>query len=445
MTAGPGPPGPVEILRKLVRLDTTNPPGRERAVVDYLEPLLAEAGLATRRIAADPDRPNLWARLPGEGAAPPLLLYGHADVVPADPAEWTHPPFRAERVDGEVWGRGTLDMKGGLAMMVAALLRAARGSPPAGDVVLLVLADEEGTSEAGARHLVGEHPGLFEDVRYAVGELGGFPLHLDGRRFYTVQVAAKRLCWLEAEIRGEGSGHGSLPAAGSAAARLGAFLSAVSGGRLPYRLTPPVETMIRAMIRGSGERIGRLLSGLLEPDRADRSLERLPAHRSLFEALLRDTANPTVVRAGESVNVVPDRATVRLDGRLLPGGEPGRLEASLRDLLPAEVGDVRFRTLRSPTGQGEPDLGLYPLLRDLLRSADPGGVPIPFVLPAVTDAHYLADVGVQTYGFLPMDLPPGFDLLERIHAPDERVPERSVRFGTDVLRELIRRYGREDT
>lgn len=444
MSTRSGPPGPVGLLRQLLRFDTSNPPGDVGECVSHLETALVDEGVETRRFGARPDRPILWARLPGEGVAPPLLFYGHADVVPAAPDRWTHDPFGGEVVDGAVWGRGALDMKGGLAMMAAALLRAARDPAPAGDLILLVLPDEEGTSEHGARYLVREHPELLENVRYAVGELGGFPLYLAGEKYYTVQVAAKRLCWLEAEVRGEKAGHGSLPVSGSAISRLAEFLSAISEARLPIEVTPPVERMIRSMIGAADESRRSLLAGLLDPDTAEESLERLPAHRSLLEALLRDTVNPTVVRAGENVNVVPERATVRLDGRLLPGGRAEDLIGDLRSRMPDGLGEhVHFRTLRNPSGQGEPDLGLLPLLEDLLRTADPGGTPIPFVLPAVTDAHYLAEHGVQTYGFLPMDLPPELDLLERIHAPDERVPVRSLRFGTRILHQLTRRYGRE--
>ena len=176
-------PDPVELLRELIRFDTTNPPGREAAAVAHVDAVLRAAGISTRLLESAPGRPNLVARLPGRGVAPPLLMQAHVDVVPADPAGWTHPPFDATVADGFVWGRGALDMKSGLAMMVTALVRAvAAGFTPPGDVILAVLADEEAGGDHGARFLVDKHPELFAGVRYALGEFGGFTLDIAGTR-----------------------------------------------------------------------------------------------------------------------------------------------------------------------------------------------------------------------------------------------------------------------
>jgi len=173
-----------------VRFDTTNPPGNEGACIAHVQRLLDEAGIESRIVARDDARPNLIARVPGGGEAPPLLLYGHVDVVTTAGQEWTHPPFAGELVDGWVWGRGALDMKGGVAMIVDAFLRAARGEiKPRGDLILAVLSDEENGGDFGARFLAQEHAGLFEGVRHALGEFGGASQVVAGRRFYPIQVA----------------------------------------------------------------------------------------------------------------------------------------------------------------------------------------------------------------------------------------------------------------
>ncbi len=179
---------PAEMLRRLIQFDTTNPPGREAACVGYINDLLTAAGFETTLLARDPERPNLVARLAGEGNAPPLLLYGHVDVVTTAGQVWQHPPFEGRLVDGYVWGRGALDMKGGVAMLLSAFLRArAEGLRPSGDVVLAILCDEEADGDHGARFMVERHAGLFDGVRYAIGEFGGFTMPVGGRTFYPIQ------------------------------------------------------------------------------------------------------------------------------------------------------------------------------------------------------------------------------------------------------------------
>ena len=186
---------PAELLQRLIRFDTTNPPGNEADCIAFVQSLLAEAGITSTLLTRTPGRPNLIARLPGRGEAPPLLMQGHVDVVTTAQQQWQHPPFAGEERDGLIWGRGALDMKGGVAMMVAAMLRARfEESPLPGDVLLCLVSDEEAGGNDGARFLVEEHADLFTGVRYAIGEFGGFTLHLAGRRFYPVMVAEKQSC-----------------------------------------------------------------------------------------------------------------------------------------------------------------------------------------------------------------------------------------------------------
>lgn len=428
---------PVRILRRLIRFDTTNPPGDEGPCVAWIDELLSEAGFDTRRLARDPERPNLVTRLPGAGEAPPLLLYGHVDVVTAEGQDWSHPPFGGVLEDGWVWGRGALDMKGGVAMMLAALLRArAEGLRPAGDVLLAILSDEEAGGTDGAAFLVEEHPEVFRDVRWAVGEFGGFPMYLGGQKFYPVQVSEKGVCWLEATVRGRG-GHGSLPRRGSTPARLGRFLVDLEERPPPHRVVPAVETMIHAMADAAEPPLRGVLLDLLEPEAREQALEELGPAGVFLAAVLRNTANATVVRAGTKTNVVPSEARVEIDGRTLPGQTRDDL---VRELAQAAGDDVEFETLRSDPGTGDPDMALFPLLSRLLRGRDPEGIPFPLVLMGGTDARHLARLGIQSYGCLPMDLPEDFRFMETVHGPDERVPAEALRFGTGFLLDLLARY-----
>ena len=216
---------PVDLLQKLIRFDTTNPPGNEGPCLTWLRELFEARGVEGLLLAGSPERPNLVVRVPGRGEAPPLLLQGHVDVVTTVGQAWTRPPFGGDLVDGWVWGRGALDMKGGLAMMTAALLRCLDGStPPAGDVVLCCLADEEAGGVHGAQFLVDNHPGLFAGVRHGVGEGGAVSQHIGGRVFYPITVAEKRACRLRLRLRGPG-GHASRAHHGGTMAKLGALLT----------------------------------------------------------------------------------------------------------------------------------------------------------------------------------------------------------------------------
>ena len=430
---------PAELLQRLLRFDTTNPPGAERGCVEWLAGLLEQAGLETAFVAAVPTRPSLVARLRGRGDAPPLLLEGHVDVVSTAGQRWTHPPFAGEIVDGYVWGRGALDMKGGVAMFVAAALRAAATQlTPAGDVVLALVSDEEAGGDAGAAHLVRERPDLLANVRYALGEFGGFSLNLGGRRFYPIQVSEKQLCWVRATVRGP-AGHGALPMRGGAMARLAELLGVLDRRRLPVHVTPVTRRMIEQVAAELPAPQRVLLRRLLDRRISDRVLNLLGERGRVFDPLLHNTVNATIVRGGDKINVIPAEATVELDGRLLPGFAADDLLHELRALIGP---DVELDVLRHDPGPPEPDLGLYELLAGVLRDADPSGTPVPLLLAAITDARHFSRLGIQTYGFLPMQLPPEMRLMDLIHAADERIPVDALRFGTDAVFTVLERYGR---
>lgn len=430
---------PAELLQRLIRFDTTNPPGNERACVEFVNGLLTDAGLETTLVAKDPERPNLVARLPGAGTAPPLLLQGHVDVVPTTGQDWSRDPFGGELADGFIHGRGALDMKGAVAMMVSAVLRAAReGLQPAGDVILVVLCDEEAGGDDGALHLVTERPDLLEGVRYAIGEFGGFSMDVAGRRFYPIQVDEKRVCWMRATVRGPG-GHGSLPMHGGAMARLAALLRTLDRKRLPVHVTPVMERTVAAIGAELPKPLALVLGRLLDPRFTDRVLDVLGERGTFFDPLLHNTVNATIVAGGDKVNVIPSEIVVDLDARLLPGQSTDDL---LRELHALVGDDVELEVGRAEPGPPEPDFGLFDLLSGVLKEADPTGTPIPMLLAAITDARHFGRLGIQGYGFTPMQLPADLRFTELIHAADERIPAEAVDFGTDAIFRVLERYGR---
>ncbi len=429
---------PAELLQNLIRFDTTNPPGNEAECVAYINQLLTAAGFETTILALDPNRPNLIARLAGQGNAPPLMLYGHVDVVTTANQNWTHPPFEGKVVDGYVWGRGALDMKGCVAMMLAAFLRAkAEGLIPAGDVVLAILSDEEAGGDYGAKYLVENHAEHFKGIRYALGEFGGFTFHIGKSRFYPIQVAEKQLCWMRATVRGPG-GHGSLPMRGGAMASLAKLLQKLDRGRLPAHITPAARQMIESVTSALPFPSTLILRLLLNERLTDRVLRLIGTRGQLFEPLLHNTVNATIVQGGVQINVIPSEIVLQMDGRLLPGFGPAEFMTELRQLLGDEV---ELEVIRHDPSLAEPDMGLFDTLAGILREADPGGTPMPMLLAAVTDGRHFARLGIQTYGFTPMNLPAGFDFKQVVHAADERIPVEALDFGTNAIYKALQRFG----
>ena len=430
---------PVEILQNLIRFDTTNPPGNEAECVAYVNKLLGEAGFTTILLAKTPNRPNLIARLKGQGSAPPLLLYGHVDVVTTLGQVWTHPPFEGAIVDGCVWGRGALDMKGGVAMMLSAFIRAkAEDLNPAGDIVLAILSDEEGAGDYGAKYLVEAHPEQFKGIRYALGEFGGSRLFMGRKKLYPIMVAEKQICWMKAYARGPG-GHGALPMRDGAMAKLARLLQQLDRRRLPVHITPPARQMIKSMASALSFPQNLILRQLLNPGLTDLMLRLLGTRGQGLEPLFHNTVNATIVRGGEKINVIPSEIMLELDGRLLPGFKPDDMIAELRHLI---GDDVELEVLRHDSGPPEPDMGFFDALAGILREADPGAVPFPMFMPGVTDGRFFSRLGIQTYGFTPMNLPPDLNLLQKAHAADERIPVESLDFGANAIYKALQLYGK---
>jgi acetylornithine deacetylase/succinyl-diaminopimelate desuccinylase-like protein len=420
----------VQFLRELIRFDTSNPPGREAACIAHVERTLAGAGLQTRLVARDPGRPNLIARLPGTGEAPPLLLHGHVDVVPAHDGDWRHPPFAGRLADGAVWGRGSLDMKSGIAMFVAVALDvAAREAPLPGDLLLAILADEEIGGRYGAGFLVEEHPELFGGVRDALGEGGGYVLEVAGRRFYPVKIAEKQHVGIRATARGP-SGHGSLPVTRGAMGIAGRMLDALDGSLLPVHVTPVARDMLDTVARHTG-----LAVDLSDPGTIDTAIDRFGATAPFFHAVVRNTANPTMLRGASALNVVPGEVAVDLDGRVLPGFKPAHLLAELQAVVGPEV---ELGVERVEPGCARiPDPNLLDCIFDVIREADPAGVPMAMLDVGVSDARLFAELGIQTYGFVPMPTPPGFERTRLVHGVDEHIPVRTLLDGTEMLRRAV--------
>ena len=324
----------VGICSDLIRIDTTNPgdhsgPG-ERAAAEYVAGLLSEVGLAPQVLESHPRRTSVVARIAGEDPGrPALLIHGHLDVVPANAADWRKGPFSGE-IDGEcVWGRGAVDMKDMDAIMLAVARQRLRdGRRPARDVVLAFTADEEAGGTWGARYLAMEHPGFFEGVTEAIGEVGGFSVAIGERRMYAVQTAEKGIAWLRLSAAGT-AGHGSMVHGDNAVTELAEAVARIGRHEWPVRL--PAST--RAFLEAAAEALGVEF----DPRDPQEVIGKLGSMSRMIGATVRNTANPTGLKAGYKVNVIPQSATAEIDGRFLPGFEE-EFYAEIDRLLGGAVG-----------------------------------------------------------------------------------------------------------
>jgi len=433
-------PHPVELLQTLVRFDTTNPPGNEAACINYLDGVFKQAGFTTTILGKTAERTNLITRLPGRGEAPPVVWQAHVDVVTTAEQTWQHPPFAADIVDGFLWGRGTLDDKGAAAMMTVALLRAkAQGITPPGDIIFTALADEEAGADYGAKFLVEEHPEQFAGARFAIGEGGGVSVMMGGKKFYVIMLAEKQLCAVRLTLRGR-AGHGSVPLRGQAMAKLARVLRILDRKQLPVHITPIARQMITGISDALPFPQNLVLRQLLNPALTDRVLNLLGDKGAQLGASLHNTASPTIVRGGEKINVIPGEITLGLDGRLLPGFTPDAMVRELRALLgDNDDGDiVDIAVAHYEPGPEPADMERYAVLADIIRKADPEGIPVPYLVSGVTDARHFAKLGIQSYGFIPMQIPD--ELIKTIHAADERIPVATLEWGTQVLLETLKRF-----
>jgi acetylornithine deacetylase/succinyl-diaminopimelate desuccinylase-like protein len=419
------------LLQELIRFDTTNPPGNEEACVAHIEALLRMNGIESERYEKAPGRPNLIARHRGTKDCPPLLLYGHVDVVTTVGQPWSRPAFGGEAHDGVIWGRGALDMKGGVAMCVRAFLDAVARNTDT-PVVLLILSDEENGGDYGAAFMADEHADALGGAKHALGEFGGASQTIAGNRFYPIQVGEKQISWLKASVRGPG-GHGAMGVKGSAMRRLGDVLRALDENDLPIHIT----SIVRAWVETMAEHMP-VLGGLLDPATADATVAALGPQGRIFGRVIRNTVSPTIVRGGDKINVIPSVVEVELDGRILPGQTPDDLIRELYEIVGDE--NVELEVVRHDPGPPEPDLSQYELLASVLRELDPEAIPVPMLQGGVTDARHLSRAGVQSYGYLPLRLPDGFEITSLIHNADERVPADALQFGVDAIARVIDRY-----
>jgi acetylornithine deacetylase/succinyl-diaminopimelate desuccinylase-like protein len=416
----------VQLCQELIRIDTSNygtddGPG-ERKAAEHVATLLDEVGIESQVIEGSPGRANVVARWGGGDGRAPLLLHGHLDVVPAEASDWQVDPFSGEIRDGYVWGRGAVDMKDFDAMLLSVVrARATAGAAPQREVVLCFTADEEAGGHGGAEILVGEHADLLADCTEAVGEVGGFSATVRGRRVYLIEAAEKGMAWMRLTARGR-AGHGSMINDDNAVTRLAGAVGRIGAHRWPVRLTPAMEVLLAT--------IGDLAGTEATPENAEALVEEFGAAAKMLGAVIRNTANPTTLRAGYKTNVIPTDARASIDGRFLPGYED-EFFATLHELAGDGI-DIDFESHQQPW-ETPYDGDLVDAMTRSLLAEDPDALVAPFLMSGGTDAKHFRKLDMRSYGFAPLRLPADLDFTALFHGVDERVPVDALEFGARVL------------
>ena len=428
------------LVSRLIRFDTSNTGDPdttqgEAECAQWVARQLQEVGYQTEYLEAGaPRRGNVFARLPGaDSNRGALMVHGHLDVVPAEAADWSVHPFSGAVEDGFVWGRGAVDMKDMVGMTIAVARHFKREDiVPPRDLVFAFVSDEEHGGKYGAQWLVDHRPDLFDGVTEAIGEVGGFSLTVprrDGgeRRLYLIETAEKSLMWMRLTARGR-AGHGSMVHDDNAVTMVAEAVARLGRHQFPLVLTDPVAEFLAAV----GEETGHFID-VNSPD-LEGSIAKLGPIARVVGATLRDTANPTMLKAGYKANVIPATAEAVVDCRVLPGRQ-AEFEREVDELIGPNVSREWIRAL--PSYETSFDGDLVDAMNAALLAVDPDARTVPYMMSGGTDAKAFKRLGIRCFGFIPLRLPPDLDFAALFHGVDERVPVDALQFGTRVLERFL--------
>jgi acetylornithine deacetylase/succinyl-diaminopimelate desuccinylase-like protein len=422
----------VEICQQLIRIPSVNygeGKGDEAAIAKKVVELLEEVGIHASIYESAPGRCNVIAKIAGQDSLRPgLVVHGHLDVVPVNADDWSVDPFAAEIKDGMIWGRGAIDMKNMVAMIIAVFrLWARKGITPPRDIVLAFFADEEAGSLFGSRWMVANHPEVFDNCSEAISEVGGFSVALsNNKRLYFIEAAQKGIHWIRLSAEGR-AGHGSMMNPENALTRISEAVSAIGNYSWPQRYTKTVKTLFKKIAEVTGKNYDEKDLRPLLPE--------IGSMARMIGATLQNTANPTMLEAGYKANVIPQSAHAVIDGRFLPG-----LENELNETIREIVGpDITIQTITHDIAlEVDFEGDLVQAMIQSIREFDPEGIPVPYLMSGGTDNKALSDLGIVGFGFSPLKLPADLDFMALFHGVDERVPVDGLKFGADVLENFLR-------
>ncbi len=427
-------------LQTLIRFDTTNPPGNESLAAHWIIDLLRSHGIDAELLEGVPGRGNVVARL--RSAQPrrrPLLLMGHLDVVGVEREHWTHDPFGGDLDDGFIWGRGALDMKGQVAAELVAFIEThRRGTPLDRDLILMATSDEEvGTGSCGIEWLA---ENCFDriDADFAINEGGGSQFELLGQRFITCAVGEKGGARLRLTLRGA-PGHASVPLPVTAMSRLGEALTRLASRRGPIVVNDTVRTMLDTMASVvPASHADTFRAFLANPTWT--TADALPVDGDLrleLQAIITNTAVPTIVHGGHQINVIPSEIVLDVDGRIVPGQDPEAFRAEIQQLVGDDI-EVEYLS-GYPGLEATAASPLFDAIQGIAAEMLPDTNLIPIMMTGATDAGLIP--AVHAYGFFPLrtfDRQALYNSL--VHGHDERIGVDDLVFGTEFYVRLIERF-----
>jgi acetylornithine deacetylase/succinyl-diaminopimelate desuccinylase-like protein len=428
-------------FKNLLKINTSNPPGRELGAILYLKDILEREGLKVHIQETAPERGNLVVRVKGNGEKKPLLIQSHVDVVNAEPQYWKHDPFSATEDDGCIYGRGAIDMKNFTAMCLTAVLRAHREKwPLKRDLIMAAVSDEETGAKFGMEALVEKVPELIR-AEYALGEVGGYTLYVGGRPVYPIQVGEKGVLWLEVTLSGD-PGHGSMPRPQNVHWKLARFLDALYKTPFPYHPTESFKSFIRGLQKSANPLSKLLLASQLTAvapfiQKKQMNLKGDQTSAGLL-AMMTNTVNPTGITSGRQHNVVPSTVTLKLDCRVIPGLQPDQVISEIEDVTGEKLD---YKIVQYQPGHQSPmKTELFDLICRKTEAAHPGSTAVPWLTIGFTDAAQLQKLNTICYGFTPVRLPPGMEFSKLYHGHNERVPVDGFLWGVDLFCDVVREF-----
>ncbi|MHA1268331.1 MAG: ArgE/DapE family deacylase [Candidatus Helarchaeota archaeon] len=433
----------IKILQDLIRIDTSNPPGNEIKAANYLFELLTKEGFECEIFESDTDRGNLFTILEGSDTSlPELLVINHLDVVPANKENWKHDPFSGELIDGEIWGRGALDMKGTGAAQTWAIIKLKReGIKPKRTIKFLAVADEEKGGNYGAKYMVDRYWDKIK-ATYVIGEGGGFKLPIKQFEKYTLQVAEKGPFWTKIKVKGESS-HGSMPDVGdNALTKMAKIITKINEHNIPIKITKAYKNMVdnldlnflfKFLLKNSFT-VGPIINLVSK---------KVPMLKSFIFPLIKMNITPTICHSGQKVNIIPDEAICELDCRLLPGTNKDDLLKQLRHILGKKYFDM-LEIIPIQWDEGSMS-GIankfYEKIGEIMKKIDINAELLPFMVPGTTDNRFFRWKDSIAYGFHPMIVDIPFEEMSKLaHGKNERISVNNLKFGAEFYYQLMKEF-----